>query len=155
LLFAERQWVTCSSVSTLQGKQVSDISEISYDRLEFAFKTNIMAMFELAKLALPHMKPGGSIINTSSVVAYQPIPGILDYVCTKVKYWHAWLRCNMLLAGVEQRMHFGKPYTEPVYNVSACPLKPPSSLAHRALSCLSRRDWQRWSHPRTVSGSTA
>jgi len=40
-------------------------------------------MFRLAQLSVPHMKPGGSIINTSSIQAYKPTPGILDYACTK------------------------------------------------------------------------
>jgi hypothetical protein len=73
----------CSN-SVLQGKHVNHFEEIDRERLEFAFNTNIIAMFRLAQLAFPHMAPGSSIINTTSIVAYQPIPGILDYVCTKV-----------------------------------------------------------------------
>ncbi|GAQ79410.1 hypothetical protein KFL_000300080 [Klebsormidium nitens] len=69
--------------ASFQGKHVNHLEEITRDRLEFAFDTNIIAMFRLATLAYPHMRPGSSIINTTSIVAYQPIPGILDYVCTK------------------------------------------------------------------------
>ena len=42
-------------------------------------------MFDMVRFAKEHMPPGSSIINTSSVVAYQPIPGILDYVATKAR----------------------------------------------------------------------
>jgi NAD(P)-dependent dehydrogenase (short-subunit alcohol dehydrogenase family) len=67
-----------------QGRLVGDFTEIDRKRLEFTFKTNIIAMFQLAQLAVPHMKPGGSIINVSSIQAYSPSPGILDYAASKV-----------------------------------------------------------------------
>jgi NAD(P)-dependent dehydrogenase (short-subunit alcohol dehydrogenase family) len=40
-------------------------------------------MFFLVRFALPHLKPGAVIINTTSIQAYQPSPGILDYAATK------------------------------------------------------------------------
>lgn len=40
-------------------------------------------MFHLVREALPHMRPGASIINTASIQAYQPSPAILDYAATK------------------------------------------------------------------------
>jgi NAD(P)-dependent dehydrogenase (short-subunit alcohol dehydrogenase family) len=40
-------------------------------------------MFWLSKRALQHMPKGGTIINTSSIQAYQPSPGLLDYASTK------------------------------------------------------------------------
>jgi NAD(P)-dependent dehydrogenase (short-subunit alcohol dehydrogenase family) len=53
------------------------------DQIERVFRTNILAMFWLCKAAIPHMKAGGSIINTASIEAYQPKPTILDYAATK------------------------------------------------------------------------
>lgn len=47
------------------------------------FDTNIHAMYYLAKAAEEHMKPGSSIINTTSVNAYSPSPGLLPYAATK------------------------------------------------------------------------
>jgi NAD(P)-dependent dehydrogenase (short-subunit alcohol dehydrogenase family) len=40
-------------------------------------------MFYLAKAALPHMRPGGTIINTASIQAFTPSPELLPYAATK------------------------------------------------------------------------
>jgi NAD(P)-dependent dehydrogenase (short-subunit alcohol dehydrogenase family) len=45
--------------------------------------TNISAMFFITKAALPHMKEGGSIINTASINADTPNPSLLAYATTK------------------------------------------------------------------------
>ncbi|HEX8820745.1 MAG TPA: SDR family NAD(P)-dependent oxidoreductase, partial [Archangium sp.] len=66
-----------------QGKSVEKFEELTAERIERTFRTNILAMFHLVRYALPHMKPGASIINVASIQAYQPNPGILDYACTK------------------------------------------------------------------------
>jgi NAD(P)-dependent dehydrogenase (short-subunit alcohol dehydrogenase family) len=47
-----------------------NIEEFSSEEFEHTFRTNIFAMFYLAKAALPRMKPGSVIINTASVQAY-------------------------------------------------------------------------------------
>ena len=60
-----------------------DIDEISDEEWEKTFKTNIHAMFYLAKAAIPHMKPGSAIINTASVNSDMPNPILLAYATTK------------------------------------------------------------------------
>ncbi len=60
-----------------------DISEITAEEFDRTYRTNVYAMFYLCKAAIPHMQPGGSIINTASVEAYQPIPILLPYASTK------------------------------------------------------------------------
>lgn len=67
------------------GRQifVEDIADLSTEQLEATFKTNIFSMFWLVKAALKHMPAGASIINTTSIQAYQPSPGLLDYAATK------------------------------------------------------------------------
>jgi NAD(P)-dependent dehydrogenase (short-subunit alcohol dehydrogenase family) len=57
--------------------------EIPAEEIEFVFRTNIIAMFHLCQLAVPHMPEGSVIINTSSIQAAQPSPELLHYSATK------------------------------------------------------------------------
>jgi NAD(P)-dependent dehydrogenase (short-subunit alcohol dehydrogenase family) len=59
------------------------LQELSSEELDRTFKTNIYAMFYLCKAAEPHMKPGSTVINTSSVNAYKPSPQLVAYAATK------------------------------------------------------------------------
>ena len=59
------------------------IAEIPSEEWDYTFKTNIYAMFYLCKAALPLMRPGGAIINTTSIQAYQPESTLLAYAATK------------------------------------------------------------------------
>jgi NAD(P)-dependent dehydrogenase (short-subunit alcohol dehydrogenase family) len=67
------------------GKQhaVENIADLTTEQFEATFRTNVFAMFWLCKAALPHMPPGATIINTSSIQSYQPSPLLLDYASTK------------------------------------------------------------------------
>src|SRR3712207_2977465 len=66
-----------------QMVQPGGIADISTEQFDRVFKTNIYATFWLCKAAIPHMQAGASIINTCSIEAYQPVPGLLDYASTK------------------------------------------------------------------------
>ena len=57
--------------------------EISDDEWDYTFDTNIGAMFRLCKAAIPHMKPGSSIIGSSSVNSDMPNPTLAPYAATK------------------------------------------------------------------------
>lgn len=67
------------------GKQiyVDSLEDLKTDQLEKTFATNVFALFWITKAALAHMPAGASIINTASIQAYQPSPGLLDYASTK------------------------------------------------------------------------
>lgn len=60
-----------------------DITEITAEEWNKTFETNMSAMFYFVKHAKPHMPPGSSIINTTSVNAYNPNPSLLPYAATK------------------------------------------------------------------------
>jgi NAD(P)-dependent dehydrogenase (short-subunit alcohol dehydrogenase family) len=59
------------------------IEEVTTDEWRRIFATNVEAMFHLSRLALPHLRPGGAIINTASIQAYSPSPELLPYATTK------------------------------------------------------------------------
>ncbi|WP_051189164.1 SDR family oxidoreductase [Halalkalibacillus halophilus] len=60
-----------------------DITEITNEEFEETFQTNFFSQFYLTKAAVPHMKSGDSIINTSSINAYQGNGILIDYSATK------------------------------------------------------------------------
>ena len=59
------------------------IMDIGSEQLEKTFRTNIFSMFHLTRAALPHLKEGSAIINSTSITAYQGHPKLLDYSSTK------------------------------------------------------------------------
>ncbi len=61
----------------------ADLQDIADDEWELTFQVNIHAMFYLTKAAVPHMKPGASIINTASINSDDPNPTLLPYATTK------------------------------------------------------------------------
>ncbi|MFJ4880484.1 SDR family oxidoreductase [Streptomyces sp. NPDC088745] len=66
-----------------QMAQPEGIQDISTEQFDRVVRTNLYGMFWLCKAAVPHIPAGGSIINTTSVQAYQPSPQLLDYAMTK------------------------------------------------------------------------
>jgi len=57
-------------------------TEVTSDNLKKTFETNIYPLFYLTKEAIPHLKKGACIINTSSVTAYRGSDHLLDYSST-------------------------------------------------------------------------
>jgi NAD(P)-dependent dehydrogenase (short-subunit alcohol dehydrogenase family) len=60
-----------------------DFAEIPVQQVERTFRTNILGMMWMTKAALPHMKEGSTVINTTSITAYQGNPALIDYASTK------------------------------------------------------------------------
>jgi NAD(P)-dependent dehydrogenase (short-subunit alcohol dehydrogenase family) len=67
------------------GKQqtVDALGDVSDEQFDETYQTNVYAMFRVTKAALPHLQPGSTIINTSSIQAYQPSQTLVDYASTK------------------------------------------------------------------------
>jgi len=59
------------------------LDEITEQEWDYTFQLNVSAMFHLCKAAVPHMKSGANIINTTSINADKPKPTLLPYATTK------------------------------------------------------------------------
>ncbi len=59
------------------------VEEISKKQLENTFRTNVFSYFFLTQAALPYLKKGAAIVNTSSVTAYRGSEHLLDYAASK------------------------------------------------------------------------
>jgi NAD(P)-dependent dehydrogenase (short-subunit alcohol dehydrogenase family) len=61
-------------------KSLEEVEDEEWDR---TFKTNVYAYYRLVKAALPHLKPGASIIATGSITGIEGSPQLPDYSATK------------------------------------------------------------------------
>ena len=59
------------------------LEEVTDEEWDYTMDVNVGAMFRLCKAALPHMRSGASIINTTSINSDQPKPTLLPYATTK------------------------------------------------------------------------
>ncbi|HEX5567734.1 MAG TPA: SDR family oxidoreductase [Streptomyces sp.] len=69
--------------AAFQMARPEGIEGIDTEQFDRTVRTNLYGMFWLCKMSLPHIPPGGSIINTTSVQAYKPSAHLLDYATTK------------------------------------------------------------------------
>ena len=66
-----------------QMAQDGGLLDLTTEQLDRTLKTNLYARFWITKAALAHLGEGASIINTTSVQAFQPSPELIDYAATK------------------------------------------------------------------------
>jgi NAD(P)-dependent dehydrogenase (short-subunit alcohol dehydrogenase family) len=66
-----------------QMARSTTLEETTTEQMDRVFKTNLYALFWVTRAALPHLKEGASIINNSSIQAYEPSTSLLDYAATK------------------------------------------------------------------------
>jgi hypothetical protein len=102
--------------------------EISDEEWDRTFAVNISAMFYLTKAVLPHMKPGGAIINTASVNADNPSPHLLAYATTKGAIQNYTGGLAQLLAEKGIRVNAVAP--GPVWTPLIPSTMPPEHVAH-------------------------
>ena len=63
--------------------EAESIEDISTEQLSKTFQNNFFSYFWITKYAMPYLKKGASIINTTSVTAYRGSPQLIDYASTK------------------------------------------------------------------------
>lgn len=63
--------------------QEKNLEDIKLENLMRTFQVNIISMFLITQAAMPYLKKGSCIINTTSVTAYEGSPTLLDYSSTK------------------------------------------------------------------------
>jgi NAD(P)-dependent dehydrogenase (short-subunit alcohol dehydrogenase family) len=64
-------------------EHAKSIDDLSYEHFDRTLKTNLYGYFNMAKAAIPHLKPGSAIINTGSVTGIEGSKELLDYSMTK------------------------------------------------------------------------
>jgi NAD(P)-dependent dehydrogenase (short-subunit alcohol dehydrogenase family) len=60
-----------------------DFAELPLDDMDRVFRTNLYSLVATARAAVPKLESGASIIVTSSIQAFDPSPGLIDYAMTK------------------------------------------------------------------------
>ncbi|MCO7218612.1 SDR family oxidoreductase [Klenkia sp. PcliD-1-E] len=73
------------AIVLVAGKQtwVDDLADLTSEQFDATFKTNVYSVFWVVQEALPHLPAGSTIVTTSSIQAYSPAPGLVDYATTK------------------------------------------------------------------------
>ena len=123
----------------------ASIEDITDERLDLTFRTNVYGYFQMARAAVPHLRRGGSIINTGSVTGLEGSAHLLDYATTKGAI-HAFtksLASNLLDKGI--RVNAVAP--GPVWT----PLNPADAPPERVKDFGSKTDMKRPAQPEELS----
>lgn len=80
-----KKWGRLDILVNNASKQImcKDFAEVDLANSESVVRSNLLGMFALTKYAIPHLKRGASIINSSSVTARKGSSGMVDYSSTK------------------------------------------------------------------------
>ncbi len=68
-------------------KNREGLETIPTEEFDRVFKTNLYSLIWTAQAAIPHLRPGASIIVTASIQAFNPSAQLIDYAMTKAARW--------------------------------------------------------------------
>ncbi|GAK30808.1 oxidoreductase, short-chaindehydrogenase/reductase family [Weissella oryzae SG25] len=85
-------------LNAAQQISVDNLQELTLEQIRDTFAVNIFSMMELVKAANPYFEPGATIINTTSVQAYNPSPHLLDYAATKAAISNYTINLSQIMA---------------------------------------------------------
>lgn len=118
----------------------TSLEEIPDDEWERTFATNVGAIFYLTKAALPHLKPGASILNTSSVTSDKAPPELVPYSATKAAIANLTASLGQLLAERGVRVNCVAP--GPIWTPLIPATMPPEKVASFGQSAPLKRPGQ-------------
>ncbi|HXS53949.1 MAG TPA: SDR family oxidoreductase [Usitatibacter sp.] len=92
------------------------VLEITSEQFDETFKTNVYANFWITRAAVPHMKPGSTIINTASINSYEPSEDLIDYAATKgaILIWTKGLAKQLIKKGIRVNAVAPGPFWTPL-----------------------------------------
>jgi NAD(P)-dependent dehydrogenase (short-subunit alcohol dehydrogenase family) len=125
--------------------EVDRPEDLDRRQLERTFRTNIFAGFHLTRAALPHLRRGSAIVNTTSVTAYRGSPHLLDYSATKGAIV-AWTR-SLALALVDRGIRVNAVAPGPIWT----PLIPASFRRRKVATFGSDTPMRRAGEPAEVA----
>jgi NAD(P)-dependent dehydrogenase (short-subunit alcohol dehydrogenase family) len=126
-------------------EHAKSLEDITDERLEETFRTNIFGYFYMARAAVTHLKKGSCIINTGSVTGLQGSSHLLDYSSTKGAI-HAF---TMSLASslIDKGIRVNAVAPGPVWT----PLNPADSPAEQVSQFGAQTDFKRPAQPEELS----
>jgi NAD(P)-dependent dehydrogenase (short-subunit alcohol dehydrogenase family) len=126
-------------------EHAESLEDITDDRLEETFRTNIFGYVRMARAALPHLKKGASIINTGSVTGLEGSARLLDYSATKGAI-HAFTK-SLAQSLIDKGIRVNAVAPGPVWT----PLNPADSPAEKVARFGKDTDMKRPAQPEEIS----
>lgn len=126
-------------------EHAASLEDLTDERLDENFRTNILGYMYMARAALPHLRQGSSIINTGSVVGLRGSPQLLDYSTTKGAI-HAFTK-SLAQSVIDKGIRVNAVAPGPVWT----PLNPADSPADKVKEFGKGTDMKRAAQPEELS----